>query len=213
MGERNNTVAKIQFTYDLPDDYLHQTNTKKLVGSCTYEGPDKIWVFVSNETSKLVNAGYFTEKDDGDSIPTPAGTTKIKLTAENDPALMHMIVCAGYHTGTTKTEVLPDGSEYIRNDPTPPDHTYELMEVEYDLQKKEWKTPFPWKKPHMDWDTLKLARTAMLKESDFIIRNNILSEEDLSKLEEYRQKLRDIPTTFAGIDPWKVPFPSIPVEL
>jgi hypothetical protein len=213
MGERANNIIEKTVSYDLPDDYLSQTSENKLTGTFTYNGPDQLWVFVDNSTSKLVGGGFWTEHDDGDLIPTPEGQTKVLLSADNDGVLMSMIYPQGYVTGPTKTEVLPDGSEYVRLDPTPPDHTYELMEIEYDLQKKEWKQPYPWKKPHMDWDTLKSARTAMLRESDFIIKNNILSNEDLTKLEEYRQKLRDIPTTFAGIDPWKIPFPPMPIDL
>lgn len=213
MGERNNTQITIQFNYSLPDDYLYQTDNKKLTGSCVYEGPNKIWVFVNTDSGKLVNSLYYTEKDDGDEIPTPSGTTKVCIVAETYPELIHMITSSGYFSGPTKTELLPDGSEYVRHDPTPPDHTYELMEIEYDLEKNIWKKPYPWKKPHMDWDTLKLARNAMLRESDQIIRNNILTAEQTTQIEDYRQKLRDLPTLFNGIDPWKVPFPNMPLEL
>jgi hypothetical protein len=27
---------------------------------------------------------------------------------------------------------------------------------------------------------------------------------------EYRQALRDLPAVFAGVDPWKIPFPANP---
>lgn len=213
MGERINKIVSKTFNYNLPDDYLHQTNSLNLSGSYTYNGPDKVWVFVDIETGKLMGGSYYTEKDDGDLIPTPENQKKVCLTADNDPIIISMICQQGYVEGPTKTENLPDGSTYERLDPTPPDHTYELMECEYDLENDSWKTPLPWKKPHMTWEILKLARNSMLNESDTILRTKLLSEEEIEKLQEYRQKLRDIPSTFAGIDPWKVPFPAMPIEL
>ena len=212
MGDRTNTIVNKTFNYDLPDDYLHQTNTAGLVGSFTYNGPDKIWVFINNDSKKLVSALYYTEKDDGDLIPTSEGQTKVCVTAESDPVVISMIVDQGYYSGPTKKETLPDGSIYERLDSPPPDHTYELTEIEYSVEEGKWSKPFPWKNPHMTWEMLKLARNAMLRESDLIIRNNVLSPADLEALEQYRQKLRDIPSVFAGIDPWKVPFPNMPIN-
>lgn len=213
MGDRTNTIVSKTFNYDLPDDYLHQTNTDGLIGSFTYNGPNKIWVFINNDSRKLVSALYYTEKDDGDLIPTPEGQTKVCVTAEYDPVVISMIVDQGYITGPTKEETLPDGSIYERLNSPPPDHTYELEEIEYDLEEGKWIKPFPWKKPHMTWETLKSARNSMLRESDMVIRNNVLSPADLEALEQYRQKLRDIPSVFAGVDPWKVPFPNMPLNI
>jgi len=48
MGERNNNIISKTFNYDLPDDYLNQTNNNNLIGSFTYSGPDKLWVFVTD---------------------------------------------------------------------------------------------------------------------------------------------------------------------
>ena len=210
MGERSNTIIKKIFSYELPDDYLHQSNDKKLVGNYVYEGPDKIWVFVNNETGKLASGLHYTERDDGDLVPTPEGQTKVCVTAEKDPVIITMIVNPLNLSETTKKETLPDGSIYERPDPTPPDHTYELMECIYDIKNQKWIEPFPWKKPHMDWETLKLARNNLLRDADLIIRNNMLSNEEAEAIESYKQKLRDLPDTFAGIDPWKVPFPDMP---
>lgn len=109
-----------------------------------------------------------------------------------------------------KVENLPDGSVYARPDPTPPDHTYELMECEYDFSTQSWKKPFPWKKPHMDWDQLRTARVGLLAHTDEILATRLLSDETKAELEVFRQTLRDLPATFDGIDPWKVPFPEFP---
>jgi len=64
----------------------------------------------------------------------------------------------------------------------------------------------------MDWDTLTAARDAILKNTDQPYHQAI-DPVIKQKLSEYRQKLRDLPKTFAGIDPWKVPFPTDPVAV
>ena len=84
------------------------------------------------------------------------------------------------------------------------------MECEYDLVAKAWKKPFPWKKPHMTWDELRAARVGLLGHTDEVLATKLLSDADKAELQEYRQKLRDLPATFDGIDPWKVPFPELP---
>lgn len=212
MGTKTNNIISKTFSYPLPDDYLYQTNTQNKTGTFTYNGPDKVWVFVNNETGKLNSGLHYTEKDDGEDIPTPIGSTKVCLTAENDPELLSIVWLGDndYSTLPQKVENLPDGAVYARPDPTPPDHTYELMECEYDFATKTWKKPFPWKKPHMSWDELRAARRGLLEESDNILATKILSDELKAELQVYRQKLRDMPDTFDGIDPWKVPFPEMP---
>lgn len=209
---RENTIITKTFSYPIPDDYLYQTNTENKTGSYTYTGPDKLWVFVNNDTGKLYSGICYTEKDDGEDVPNGIGQTKVLVTAEADPEILSMIWLGDndYSALPTKAEELPDGSVYSRVDPTPPDHTYELMDCVYNLESQTWIKPFPWKKPHMDWDTLKAARINLLAESDKIIATKILTEEQAASLEVYRQKLRDLPTTFDGIDPWKVPFPTLP---
>ena len=60
----------------------------------------------------------------------------------------------------------------------------------------------------MDWDELKRVRNEMLKATDQKVK--AATDEEKPEWETYRQKLRDLTKTFAGIDPWKVPFPPEP---
>jgi len=45
--------VSIEFEYNLPDEYLMQTNELELTGTYTYTGPDKLYVFVRRDTMLL----------------------------------------------------------------------------------------------------------------------------------------------------------------
>lgn len=210
MAKTNNIIKKT-FTYDIPDDYLYQTNTKGLTGTYTYEGPDKLWIFVDKETNKIFGSLIYTDAEDGDSVPTPEAAYKVCVDANVDPELVSMLFnVVDYSTLPTVAEDLPDGSQYVRPISPPPDHTYELNDCVYDPVAKAWVKPLPWKQPHMTWDELKQARNMMLLGTDKVLVQNLLTDEQKIEFEAYRQLLRDLPVTFAGIDPWKVPFPDEP---
>lgn len=212
MGIRENNIITKTCTYDMPDDYLHQTNTLGKTGSYDYEGPDKLWIFVDETTGRPLNGQVFTEKDDGDDIPTPPGMVKIFVDANIDTVMASMIWRhKDYSYLPTQTEQLPDGTSYTRPINQPPDHTYEFMECVYNFATSSWTTPFPWKKPHMTMDGIKAARVALLAASDKFLAVTLLTDTERAAYEVYRQKLRDLPATFAGVDPWKIMFPVPPV--
>ena len=61
----------------------------------------------------------------------------------------------------------------------------------------------------MTWEELKSARDSILLGSD----SQMAKATDPAvrqQWEQYRQQMRDITKTFAGVDPWKVPFPTPP---
>jgi len=210
MGIRENNIITRTCTYDMPDDYLHQTNTLGKTGSFEYHGPDKLWIFVSEETGKPLNGQVFTEKDDGDLVPTPPGMLKVFIDATVETVLASMIWRhMDYSSLPTITETLPDGSTYTRNEPQPPDHVYEFMDCVYN-PTSGWVKPFPWKQPHMTWEGLTTARNALLSASDRTLATTLLTDEKRAEWETYRQALRDLPDTFAGVDPWKISFPAEP---
>ncbi len=210
MGIRENTIIKKTCTYDMPDDYLYQTNNLGLTGTYEYEGPDKLWIFVKEEDGKPFNGQVFTENDDGDLVPTPPGLIKVFVDANQETVLASMIWRhKDYSYLPTQTENLPNGHTYTRPAVQPPDHTYEFMECVYNVNTG-WAKPFPWKQPHMDWEGITKARNALLAASDKVLATNLLSDEKKAEWETYRQKLRDLPADFAGVDPWKIPFPDEP---
>lgn len=203
--------VSVTFTYDIADQYLYQTNNLKRTAQWTYVGPDKFWVFVDASTNKLVNGGrfHYTERDNGADVHTPEGQIKLMIDANVNPCMASLFHNEATYGELPHTEeALPDDTWYGHPDPIPPDHTYELEDIMYDPVAGDWVKPFPWKKPHVTWDDLKQWRMNNLHRSDAMIANCM--PEDVPAWEEYRQKLRDLPQTFAGIDPWKVSFPREP---
>lgn len=197
------------FIYDIPDTYLAGERTLDRVAEWTYTGPRYIWIFVDNATNKISSRFHYTERDNGHDVPTPEGMTKVMVDGELDPVLISLFHTEQLYSELPHTtEILPDGSVYGHPVQVPPDHTYELGDIEYNPATGEFIKPYPFKKPHMDWETLIAVRNAMLGATDS--KYAMATEEQKPAWEEYRQKLRDIPTTFAGIDPWKVPFPEEP---
>ena len=213
MHDRNrempeNKIIEKTFTFDIADQYLYQTNNEKKKAEWTYKGPDKLWIFVDNETKKILSRFHYTEKDEGADVPSPVGQTKVLVDATINPeiaSLIHNEIDYGSLPHTT--EELPNGTYYGHADPIPPDHTYELTEIEYDFDKGEFVKPYPWKKPHISWDDIKQQRLNLLNGSDIKLKNAL--DEDKEAWLTYRQKLRDLPVTFKDVDPWKI---SMPVE-
>jgi len=204
-----NTPIVKTFTYDIADAYLYQTNSLKRTAQWTYNGPRYLWTFVDATTNKIISRFHYTERDNGAEVPTPPGQIKVMVDAALEPALascIHNEIVYGDLPHTTET--LPDGSTYGHPNPIPPDHTYELTDIQYNSTTGKFVKPYPWKKPHMDWENLKSCRDAMLQSTDQKIATALDTEK--AAWETYRQKLRDLPRIFAGVDPWKVPFPAEP---
>lgn len=209
-------MAKIvkTFRYDIADDYLAQTNNLGKQASWTYKGPDKIWVFVSKETLKLASNRWLTAEEDGETYPTPLDEIKVEIDCDKDPLLAAMFHAGQEEERTDYTklpqyvEQLPCGGTYVRPLDPPPDHTYELLDLEYDLVKGEFKKPYPWKKPHVTWDDIRELRNRLLEDLDHRVYNDT-PDSLKAKVEEYKQALRDWPQTYYGLDPWKVqPIPD-----
>ena len=197
------------FTYDIADAYLYQTNSLRRTAQWTYKGPRYLWTFVDMSTNKIMSRFHYTERDNGADVPTPPGQLKVMIDAAVHPEIASCIHNEiNYRDLPQTTETLPDGSTYGHSNPIPPDHTYELTEIQYNSTTGQFVKPYPWKKPHMTWDMLKATRNAMLQGSDQKIA--AATDTEKAEWETYRQKLRDLPRIFAGVDPWKVPFPAEP---
>lgn len=199
------------FEYDMPDAYLYQTSTLNKKGTFTYKGPRYLWIFADAETGKIKGKFHYTEADNGAVVPTPEGQIKIMVDADVNPliaSLVHNEIVYGDLPQTV--EVLPDGSTYGHPDPQVPDHTVELEEVVYDAATESFVLNYPdcWKKPHMTWEGIIAWRNQTLQSTDGKLKT--CTPDKVQAWQDYRQKLRDLPATFAGVDPWKIPFPNDP---
>lgn len=152
-----------QFQYDLPDEYLSYETTLGLTADWTYTGPDKVWVFIDKKTNKLIRQEGFVEYCDDldyefqkDAMDRRAGmgSYAVILDFEKDPLLtaavavpppeMKDMEVKNYYHHETGEWI------YARPNPTTPCHTIEIDDCEYDLEKNEFKKPYPWKKPHVN---------------------------------------------------------------
>lgn len=195
MEEKVNKIIDVPFIYDAPDDYLSQTNELGKTGNWVYNGPDKIWVFVNKET--LVYEGRFlTEKEDGADVPTPLHQYKVEIDCASNPLLCTIFGAdqiRDYNLLDQYEEVMPDGTVYGRPMTPPPDHTYELLDIKYDPATGSFVQPYPWKKPHMDWELMRLWRNNQLIATDDQGNAYDMPANLKAKWEEYRQALRDMP--------------------
>lgn len=195
MEEKSNKIIDVPFIYNAPDDYLYQTSELGKTGNWVYNGPDKIWVFINKEA--LVYEGrYLTEKEDGATVPTPEHQYKVEIDCSSNPLLCTIIGAdqvRDYNLLDQYEEVMPDGTVYSRPLTPPPDHTYELTEIKYDPATNTFVEPYPWKKPHMDWDLMRMWRNNQLMATDHQGAVSDMPESVKAKWDEYRQALRDMP--------------------
>jgi hypothetical protein len=202
-----NTIIQQTFTYDLPDDYLAQTNADGRTATANYNGPDKIWVFIDRDTGKSDTSRLvLTEEEDGADFPIPEDQYKVEINCATDPVLCSLFDAkVEWDTVVGQTNIvvnLPDGTTYERPDPTDVDHTYELDECAYNLDGTntdgKWTGgtwTMQWKQPWTSWEQLITVRNNMLAGSDSKIADDMPAATKQLWL-DYRQALRDLPATF-----------------
>lgn len=200
------------FKYKVADDYLAQTNNLNKEAEWTYIGPDKIWVFVNNKTKFIFDYPYKTEKEDGETYPTPLGYTKIMIDCNDNPLLGVLISASSYYVDINslpqKEINLPNGNIYKRPITPDPMHTYEHSEIKYD--NDEW--IIPWKKPWVTWETIYNFRDGLLKNALIDQRNITTLPDSLkNKLEEYIDSIQKIETEWANYEPYMYVFPDYPL--
>jgi len=202
------------FTYDIPDSYLAQTNTQGKTATWTYQGPSRMWIHADTATGKIMPTPVYLDEHEGELIGDPGPHLKKILVDANVDTLLAALIHDEtdiHHPDFPKTqETLPDGHVHIMHDPQSPSHTYETSEITYDFTNNKWNTPFPWRKPHQTMADVMHARNSRLKHSDNIMHQLIAQGKDTSEWVEYRQKLRDYPALMQGVDPWKWKFPDAP---
>lgn len=222
-------MAKIRktFRYDLPDDYLSQENKLGLKAEWTYEGPDKVWVFVDYKTNKVLPREAFRLVDEENpekqyedlEVYTGLNSYPALITFEKDPLLLASIAeIPPLAVDLPNKEYRLPGSDevfYSRPNPTTPDHTIQVDACEYDPEKKEWIKPYPWRIPHITRRQFEDAHADILADA-----KRVRSEAELNEWEDEQIAMWDAYITeFEGVlnkyadyldTPWMIPFPSDP---
>ena len=220
-----NTIIQKDFSYNLPDDYLTQTNADGNTANAKYNGPDKIWIFIDkdtgrSDTSRLV----LTEEENGADFPVPEDQYKVEIDCDADPVMCSLFDAqTEWDTVVGQTNIvvdLPDGTTYERPDPTDVDHTYELDECVYnkdgtltDGKYTGGTWTMKWKQPWTSWDQLIIVRNNMLAGSDSKIADD-MPDATKALWTAYRTKLRDLPALFkhGEADEFPAHMVNFPVE-
>jgi len=218
---------EIDFTYNMPDKYLYDTNNLGLTADFTYVGPAKFWCYVDRKTNCILPTydveAYTGEPEQADRLTSQGGLSEaaILVDARSEPLLATLLWMdidqADYpQTEFTREDIDPsDNTVYYSRATIPvPDHTYEVSEIKYDFVANEWVKPFPWKKPHMTYEQLDAAAQSMV--TDAIASITTYTEQGnsdmVTKMTAYKEDLENIVTRFPRDtwDPWMIPFPQDP---
>jgi hypothetical protein len=191
------------FYYDIADDYLLQTNSQGKVAEWTYRGPDRIWVEVNEETGALIDTGFKTIEEDGPNTPVAPGERKVEVNCDADPLFCCLVGAdeeIDHETLPQHTEVLPNGDTYSRPANPIPDHTYEPSTAVYNFETGEWS--YDWHKTWVTWDQLIEMRDRRLVQITIYLNNvgDTLPDDYRATLEQYKQDLEDVETTWAGYE-------------
>lgn len=217
------------FSFSQPDEYLAQTNELGLTAEWTYEGPQYLWVFVSEDGFLQVSQSFIAARSPEDraeeariragldqrAVLLSPGTSDVDATI----ASLYLGKDTGEGAGYPQKEYAfpaghPNAGEvyYKRPDPQGPDHTYDATAIEYDFATDSWKQPFPWFKPWMTIEAHTEARDNALlgcKGRLEELRGNLVADQ-IAAAEAFIAEMENLYTKFAGIEPHMIPFPTDP---
>ena len=204
---QNRTVEiDVDFSYDMPDAYLYQTTALGKVGQWTYEGPREMWVFLRKRDNKRTGEVKFAYEVEDSFVPN-SGEYMVKVNCEENPLLCELMETDQdtlfLEGRPMTTETLPmndwEGNAFTHIEPeTPtPDHTYDRDEITYDPVRQAWNTPFPFIKPHTDWEAIKRVRWGKLAAADGHVSEDMPATL-LTSWQDYRTKLRNLPATYGA---------------
>jgi len=226
-------VSKItyEFEYAIPDKYLYNTTDLGLTAKFTYKGASRFWVMVNKETNKIVLPDG-TWDDDGtqdtrDEIAAQADENEypVMINAMEEPILaaaLNMEIDQADYPQVEFTREQHDATDkvvyYSRAANPTPDHTYEIAEIQYNPDTKQFDKPYPWKEPHMTWDELWEGRDSVIANAQTSIDDLRADNEDgefndlIADLEDFVDELNALESKFPRThwDPWMVPFPDDP---
>ena len=221
-------TVEVEFEYDCPDKFCHQTNDLGKTGTFTYVGPEKIWVFVDNET-KLLQVGMDAVAYDPESEESRervmekagAGMTAVLVDATKEPLLATLCWMdtddeRNYPCKEWKLEG-DDTVHFWKSEPLIPNEAYAQDEITYNFDNESWNKPFPWEKPSMDEDLFETTKNNLIWHCEQELANDPLLQDPANavhrqKVVDHIEDLRNLRVKFPmpEWDPWMVPFPKNP---
>jgi hypothetical protein len=201
-------IISKQFTYKIPNEFLvDHSFTQGKTAECTYHGPDKIFLQVSQADHKE-KYGPLTEDDRADGRPIPADCYLFEVSVNDYPLIMQLRApvvgekqqmhdgeviahplspaIEGYSRLTYQLPILPgdvfnkDSLQIVDNKPTIQPFT--VTEKILGSSRTEEYT----------WDEVRQQRDTMLDSSDSSMAED-MPEGLKAQFKIYRQRLRDLP--------------------
>lgn len=208
------TETTVNFTYNIADELYASTTDAGRTASATYTGPDRVWIFVHEDTGLFSQIQpVLTSMEDGAEVPVPVNHRRVEVVAADDPVIMG-IICEDkvtYADESKTQETLPDGTVIEFEAVATLSQTYNKDELVHD--GSSW-TLGPMKGEPFTWEDVLNGRNGALEGSDGKISPD-MPDEIKQPWIDYRQKLRDLPATFGygtadEIAAWKVEMPREP---
>lgn len=185
----------VDFVYHTPDE-VHYSDWNGKIGRLEYSGPSHLYLEVDKDSEKLTGRQFDQEyyqsfeRNEEDNYV-------IEVDCSKNP-----LVCELFENTTQEGDVeqieeeIPGNIEpFVHDIPVLPQDIYNVREIEYDIQKQKFTTPFPWIEAPVDWTT-KLAK----RDIDLAVSDKHLSEDLPANLykqvEEYRRFLRNMPEVY-----------------
>ena len=215
---------EVKYEYAIPNKYLEQSDSEGKKGNYTYVGPEKIWIFVNNETKKIevnMDAWAYDEENEHQEREVKTfcglGHTPVLIDATKQPLLATLIWqdTEPHENYPCKAWRDPDTNEviYWETDPLIPDDAYDQENIVYDFDKKEFVTPFPYERPGMTEEEWEDMRSSLINTATEDLNGFEMSDpnnaEHRAKLVAYKTALENIWTKYPKEDGWRhyhIPF-------
>ncbi len=207
--------VSIEFDLGLPNEYqVDHSQSEGKTRKFTYHGPDKIWLQLGADGKEKY--GPLTEEDILDGRPVPEDVAEwYEVDCSTNPLVCQLrgpIDDARQVDYDDTPTPHPQSPEIEGHDrlmvwgPAKPNDIYDAQEVsknlktgELEVRKRTVSEAICGTERDITWDDIKMVRDRNLDASD-----NTLPEDAPAALKAewtaYRQRLRDMPTTLAGID-------------
>lgn len=182
---------RVEFTYDIADDQYHTTTDLEETATATYDGPAKQYWQISDNTNVWTGQEISYEQHVTYNERLDDGFYSVEIDCATNPLMCSLSSNRYIDTSfqTELTEVIANNSDYVRDTPTAPLHTYEVNNLSYNRATETF-GPLPWKTSVIDWDSVIKLRNNQLNNSDRLMSEDLPTGLATS-ITAYRRDLRD----------------------